>query len=268
MATVTGGDGDDPVRHPARRSGRLLDALGAGSGIVCAVGAGGKKSVLGQLAREHPGRTALTATVYTTFPADLSVTGIIDEEALLPQRVMAAARGRSVAYACPSTKNGRHSGVSPGTIRSIHQQGGFEATLVKADGARMRWIKAPAEREPVLVPGADLVIPVVSARAIGEPLGERVAHRVARVAAAAGLDSGATLTPDAVARLLASADGGLRGVGDARVVPVINMVDDAGREALARDTACAALAITDRFDRVVLCCLRRPDAPVVLIVNR
>ena len=246
----------------------LLDALQAHEGIVCAVGAGGKKSVLYQLAREHPGRLALTATVHTTeFPADLGVDQVIDEDANLRARVLAADPSRSVAYACPSSKPGRHAGASPETIRAIHDAGVFAATFVKADGARMRWIKAPEADEPILVPGADTVIPVVSARAIGEPLSERVAHRIDRVAEVTGTAPGELLTPEAVGRLLASEHGALQHAGDSRVAPVINRVDKEHKEDLARAAASAAIAMTSRFDRVVLWCLRRPDRPVVAVVT-
>jgi probable selenium-dependent hydroxylase accessory protein YqeC len=247
----------------------LIDALGAREGIVCAVGAGGKKSVLYQLLREHPGRVALTATVHTTeFPAELAVQRIVDQDAKLRADIRTGDPRRSVAYACPSSKPGRHAGASPATIRAIHDEGGFAATFVKADGARMRWIKAPSPDEPVLVPGADIVIPVVSARAIGEPLGERVAHRVERVAAVTGVSPGEPLTPDAVARLLTSEQGALQHAGTARVAPLINMVDNDHQEEDAQAVASAAIAMTARFDRVVLCCLRRPEKPVVAVVTR
>ena len=246
----------------------LVDALQAREGVVCAVGAGGKKSVLYQLVREHPGRVALTATVHTTeFPDDLAMQQIIDDDANLQDRVGAADRAGSVAYACPSSKPGRHAGASPATIRAIHDGGGFVATYVKADGARMRWIKAPSPDEPVIVPEADTVIPVVSARAIGEPLSERVAHRVDRVAAVTGVTPGETLTPEAVGRLLASEQGALQFTAAARVAPVINMVDNEHQEEIARAAASAAIAMTSRFDRVVLCCLRRPERPVVAVVT-
>ena len=245
----------------------LIDGLGAPEGIVCAVGAGGKKSVLYQLLHEHPGRVALTATVHNTeFPADLDVQQIIDDDENLRARVQHEARSRSVAYACPSSKAGRHAGASPATIRAIHDEGGFAATFVKADGARMRWIKAPSPEEPVLVPNADIVIPVVSARAIGEPLGERVAHRVDRVAAITGVAPGQRLTPEALARLLTSEHGSLQGAGGARVAPVINMVDNEEQEEKARAAAEAAISMTSRFDCVVPCCLRRPEKPVVAVV--
>ena len=246
----------------------LIDALDAREGIICVVGAGGKKSAIYQLAREHPGRLALTATVHTTvFPDDLGLQTIIDDDANLTARVAAADPERSVAYACPSNKPGRHAGARPATIRAIHDAGGFSATLVKADGARMRWIKAPEADEPIVVPGADIVIPVVSARAIGESLSERVAHRVDRVAAVTGVAPGEVLTPESVGRLLASEQGSLYRAAGARIAPVINMVDNNGKEELARAAARVAIASTSRFDRVVLCSLRRPGAPVVAVVT-
>ncbi len=247
----------------------LIDLLAARDGIVCVVGAGGKKSILYQLVREHPGRVALTATAHTTeFPADLPIEQIVDDEATLRDRVLAFGQSRSVAYACPSSKAGRHAGVSAATIRSIHDEGGFAATFVKADGARLRWIKAPATDEPVIVPEADTVIHVISARAIGEPLSERVAHRIERVEAVTGVAPGMPLTPEAVGCLMASEEGALYRTGGTRVVPVINMVDDARQEQLARAAASVALAMTSRFDRVVLCCLQRPSEPVVAVVTR
>lgn len=247
----------------------LIDILEARDGIVCAVGAGGKKSVLYRLVCEHRGRVALTATVHTAeFPADLPVEKIVDEEAVLRDRILGCEPTRSVAYACPSRKDARHAGVSSATIRSIHEECGFAATFVKADGARMRWIKAPSESEPAVVPEADILIPVISARAIGEPLGERVAHRIDRVEAVTGLVRGMPLTPEAVGRLMTSEEGMLKASADTRVAPVINMVDDARLEEMARDAAAAAIAMTSRFDRVVLCCLRRASEPVVAVVTR
>jgi probable selenium-dependent hydroxylase accessory protein YqeC len=246
----------------------LIEALDARAGIVCAVGAGGKKSVLYQLAREQADRFALTATVHVTeFPDDLPVEQVVGEDTAMKDAVLASS-ARSVAYACPSNKPGRHAGVSAATIRSIHEAGRFDATYVKADSARMRWIKAPADGEPMLLQDADLVIPVVSARAIGEPLSERVAHRLERVAAVTGVAPGSPLTPEAVARLLVSEVGALKGTVGARVAPVINMVDNDSQQQMALAAAEAAIALTSRFDRVVLSCLRGPSVPVVAVVTR
>jgi probable selenium-dependent hydroxylase accessory protein YqeC len=248
----------------------LLELFGADRGIVCAIGAGGKKSTLYRIAEAHDGPWALTATVFTTtFPEMLNLTAVVqDADSLAGAVLAAAAKHRRLGYARPSDKPGRYAGVDPDLIREIHHQAGLALTLVKADGARMRWLKAPKEGEPVLPAGCTTVIPVLSARALGEPLSPRTAHRPERVAAVAGVHEGDIVTPAHLARLLIADAGLLQGVGDQQVVPVINMVDDDAREALARQAAIAALEQSDRFDRVVLACMRRAGNPVVAVVGR
>ena len=250
------------------RAESLLDLLGAREGIVCAVGAGGKKSVLQYLAARHPGRVALTATVVTThFPESLGFDVVVAPDAELPARVASLDGARSVAYACPLDKPGRHGGASPEVVARIHREQGFAATYVKADGARMRWIKAPDAGEPVLPPGCGRIIAVVSARAIGEPLGERVAHRLGQLQAVTGLAPGETIRPLHVARLLASPAGLRKGAGLCPVAAVINMVDDPGRESLAREAARIALELDPAIGQVVLTSLQREDEPVVAVVR-
>ena len=98
---------------------KLIDALGAHSGIVCAVGAGGKKSVLYQLAREHPGRYALTATVHTTvFPDDLSVDPAIDDAAALRERVLSVDK---IGYSHRSFL-GYHQSLGTGTPQQLRDE--------------------------------------------------------------------------------------------------------------------------------------------------
>jgi probable selenium-dependent hydroxylase accessory protein YqeC len=246
----------------------LLDLLDARTGIVCAVGAGGKKSVLYHLATRHPGRVATTATVVTPhFPDALGFGVAIAAGDRLFERVAALDPQRKVAYACPSDKADRHAGVSPALVERIHRELAFDATYVKADGARMRWIKAPAPDDVVLPPSCRTVVAVVSARALGQPLGTRVAHRIERLSAVTGLAPGGIIEPLHVARLLASPHG-LRPGGARRVVPLINMVDDPEREALARAAAEAALELDPALGYVVLASLQRADAPVVAVVRR
>lgn len=247
----------------------LLDILAARSGLVCVVGAGGKKTTLYRLAAEHPGRVGITATVHITrYPRRLGAYEVIEEEseALAAVRA-AAAEHRVVAFAGPSRKRGRYSGYDPALVARIHAAAGFDVTLVKADGARMRWIKAPNPDEPRIPQEATTVIPVVSARALGEPLTDRIAHRVERVCAAANALPGERLTPQHLGHLLASERGALQGVGAAEVVPLINMVDAPELEAPAREAAVHALALSDRFERVVLASMRK-SAPLVAVVGR
>lgn len=247
----------------------LLDLLCARSGTVCAVGAGGKKTTLYHLAVLHPGRVGLTCTVPNAhFPCSLGAHVVIAEATELRSHVVEAATAhRLVAFAHPSDKPGRFGGVAPDLVAEIRQAADFDLTLVKCDGARMRWIKAPEAQEPVIPEGSTTVLPVVSAKAFGAPLTESVAHRLSRVEALSGAEYGDILTTEHVARLLTHEDGALKSTGDAAVVPIINMVDNSDLEAQAREAAQVALELTGRFERVVLTSHLQP-ARLVDVVSR
>lgn len=247
----------------------LLDVLGARRGVVCAVGAGGKKTTLYRLLRAHPGHAAFTSTVFTrTFPEDLPATPVVAAPDAVVEAALAAARVHAkVSYATPSDKPGRLAGLAPADVARCHREGHFDATFVKADGARMRLIKAPDPHEPNLVPGAATVLAVVSVRVVGLPLTSRCAHRPECVAAVTGAAAGEVLTPLHLARLIASPDGLLRGVGAARVVPIINMAESGRERAAAREAAHIALDLSERYAYVVVAAMHS-DPPAVDVVAR
>ena len=247
----------------------LIDTLNARSGMLCTVGAGGKKTTLYHLAGLHPGRLGITSTVPVAhFPAALGVHEVIAGRDEIVERVVeAATEYRVIAFAHTDVKKSRYGGVDPRTLAKIQREAGFDVVLVKADGARMRWIKAPRDGEPHIPDGTTTVVPVVSARAIGEPLSDKVAHRIDQLEAVTGAKRDEAIAPEHIARLLTSDDGALKNVGEALVVPVINMVDDEEFEELAVGAARSALSLTDRFDRIVLTSNRRSD-PLVRLVER
>ena len=247
----------------------LLDLFQARRGVICAVGAGGKKSTLYNLVARHPGRVALTATVFTAhFPDHLGLTSVIAEESELPARLASLAEMDRIGFAAPSGKPGRYGGIAAEMVSRLHVDTGREATFVKADGARRRFIKAPKEGEPVLPADCSTLICVSSARALGRPLSDKIAHRLEHLSAVTGLQIGAIVEPQHLARLLVSEAGLLKGSADRGVVPVINMIDDADKERLAREAARLALAETDRFDKVILASMRTTEQPVVAVIER
>jgi probable selenium-dependent hydroxylase accessory protein YqeC len=247
----------------------LVSLLGATEGVVCCVGAGGKKSTLYRLAAAHPGRVGITATAHIEyFPRDLATASVVAEgDALLTGVAALSAQHRVIAFARPCALPGRHQGIKFAELDAFQAAGRFDLMLVKADGARSRILKAPDAHEPALPPQARTVIPVVSIHAVGKPLSDRIAHRPEQVSAVAGLALGDIVQPTHLARLLSSEDGALRGVGTARVVPLINMVDDPALERLAVQAAEEALAATARYDYIVLASLRH-SMPVVRVVHR
>jgi probable selenium-dependent hydroxylase accessory protein YqeC len=251
----------------------LREVLHAGRGMVCAVGAGGKKSTLYRLAEAHrllgSARVALTATVMVASPPS-SLFGeplIGSGDALIEALARAVAERRLVAFAGPSSKPGRLGGIAPELVASLHARYGFTVTLVKADGARMRLIKAPDEDEPLLPPDTATLLPVVSARAIGRPLNPGMAHRPERVSWVTGAAPGEVLAPIHLARLLVSETGALHKAGGARVVPIINMVEDQPTREAAREAAHHALAMTRRFEQVALTAMTA-EHPLVEVVTR
>jgi len=254
---------------PHRPHFNLVEALCATRGIICVVGAGGKKSTMYRLAAEHEGRVGITSTVVIPpFPDTFTGARVIAEESrLTPAVIESARRERTVAYALPMVKPERLGAVAAARITHIHAAAHFDVTLVKCDGARGRLIKAPGPEEPVIPASAATVIPIVSARAVGKRLSERIAHRVAQITAVTGARPGDIITPMHVARLLASTDGALKNVSEASVVPVINMVDNRMLDAAAREVAEIALDLCDPIQRVVLTRMRLPE-PVIEIVVR
>ncbi|WP_276257636.1 selenium cofactor biosynthesis protein YqeC [Haloglomus litoreum] len=233
----------------------LVEAL-AVDGLVCVVGAGGKKTSLYTLA-DRLDRAVLTATTrIPAFPEHVSRLIESDDpiaalRATAPYDPVDWPLGLVPGWA----DDVRYEGYDAGTVAELARAAAerdVDATLVKADGARGRWLKAPADHEPVVPATADTVIPVASARVVGEPLDEAHVHRPERVAAVTGREVGAELTADDVATVLASADGGLRNVpGEATVVALVNMVDDDALRATAEEIAGGVLARTDRVARVV-----------------
>ncbi len=245
-------------------AGGLIDVLAAGSGIDCLVGAGGKKSTIYRIVSQATGRVAGHGAY-----AAVSVWRRKRAPAVeLRSRVAGASASRIVAYACPSDKKARLAGVDPDLVMDIHQSCGFDITLVKADGARLRRLKAPGSHEPAVPARFATLIVLVSVHAVGEPLDEIVAHRPEVVAALTGAEPGRRITADHVARLLTHPQGGLKHAGRAdRVVPVINMVDTHAQKYTARLIADQVLQRAPGLDRVVLARMVSED-PVVEVLRR
>lgn len=246
----------------------LIQLLNAEQGIVSCVGAGGKKSTMFRLAELHPGRVAITATAHIEFfPNSLKATSYIGDEPALLKAIEEDTQSNTIAFAKPSSRFGRRAGIDCDAVKQFFQVGKFDLMVIKADGARGRFIKAPSENEPALSRYSDTVIPVLSAKVIGEPLNDGIVHRLDAFERVTGLAEGEEIKTIHIARLLSSEQGSLKGVGQTRVIPVINMVENAQLEQAAIQAAEQALKMTNRFDRVVLAAMKQED-PVVAVIER
>ncbi|QWC18264.1 selenium cofactor biosynthesis protein YqeC [Halorubrum sp. 2020YC2] len=241
----------------------LTTALDARDATVCVVGAGGKKSTLFALA-DQLARSVVTASVRIPIFDDRVAAVRVTEDPVTA--LDEAGDGDWPLGLVPEReRSDRYLGYDADTVADI-SDAAPGATLVKADGARLREFKAPGDHEPQIPPNADVVVPIVSAHVVGEPLTEDLVHRPEEVAAITGREVGSEIRPVDVATVLASPAGGLKGVpSGATAIPVVNKVDDEADAAAARAVA-REIRFRANVPRVLLTRLIADD-PVVEVVE-
>ena len=246
---------------------RLAQALALTDGdLVALTGAGGKTAALFRLADDVVERGGRVITTVTTRLA-------ADQLTRAPHHLSAFAANRAALTAAlnkyahvlvtgPVDQTlGKAAGVTAGLVAELHQLPDLAALLVEADGARQLPFKAPAAHEPVIPEAATVVLVVAGLRVLGQPLTDQFVHRPEIVAELAGARLGEPVTPETVARVLAHAAGGLKGVpAGARVCVLLNQIETDEELALGRLIAARILLLTGRVERVLLGSARRPQA--------
>lgn len=250
----------------------IVEALDAQSGVVCTVGAGGKKTTLYTLAErtanDGEGRPVVTATVrIPIFDSHVERVVVTDDPVSAVKRSAERSGSGAVGLVPERERTDRYRGYEPAVVDELAAIPRADPVLVKADGARTRLFKAPADREPQIPESADTVIPVASARVVGKSLSAEHVHRPERVAAITGRRIGETVRADDVAHVLADDRGGLKGVPDeATIIPLVNMIDDESLRAIGAEIAAGILERTDAVSRVVLAQMTADD-PLVAVVE-
>jgi len=237
------------------RSASLTVALGIerSPGIVAIVGGGGKSSLMFALAGALPGRTVMTTTT-RIFAAQMDLAPEVCTLSDPSWRERLDSFDSSLLVV-GSVEGDRAVGVPHELPAELSAHARVDQVVVEADGSRMRPVKAPAAHEPVIPDATGLLVAVAGIDALSAPIGE-VAHRPERVSAITGLTPEQTLTPDALARLLTSPQGGMKDVpASARVAVLINKVEsDAQRDAASR--VARAILREPRVERVAIGALR------------
>ena len=244
-------------------NGNLIQALSAREGdVICFVGAGGKKTTLYAASRQYRGRVAITSTSHMFQYDDRFVNRVIDDY----RGTWVDDQSRVVAFSGKTDTPNRVGGLTADCIKNIWQSRQFGLILIKADGARSRLVKAPAAYEPLIPSFTNLVVPIASAQILGQHLATSIAHRPELLSMIMGLDMGDKILPVHLAQLLSSEMGSLKNAGNARVCPILNMVDNSDTLTLAIETARIALTLTKRFDQIILAEMRH--SRIVEIISR
>ncbi len=218
--------------------------------LVNFVGGGGKTRLILALASEYSGAHAVLYTTTTRIhpPEVTDGLALISSDNVNLLRLLLARIGRHCF-----DHTGRFAvtrlQMKPGLLRGVPvdfcggvDRDSFPLILNEADGARGMSLKMPRDDEPVLMTGADYLVPVIGLDCLDRPLGPETLFRWEIASARFSLKAGAILTPDTAAGLLMHRSGVCRdwqkGV---RIVPYINKVDSESDEPAARALALALL---------------------------
>lgn len=185
-------------------------------------------------------RVIVTTTTHIMVPGESDAESLIlsdDLNTILQQLRQRLKSQRIVAVGSRlASAEGKMKGIQPEWVDEIADRIVDARVVVEADGSAGRPFKAPADHEPVIPTAADLVVPVVGIDVIGRLCGPEAVHRPERVARIAGIAEGVPITPEIVAKVMLHPLGTAKGSpAQARVVPVINKVDDHSLLEIARE---------------------------------
>jgi probable selenium-dependent hydroxylase accessory protein YqeC len=179
---------------------------------VSVMGAGGKSTLMNRLADELIvlGRTVvLSSTTNYHRPKTLQSDQIVltrDAPDWSDTVSALARRWNRLLVLHHDLGEAMAKGIDVDAVRRLHEGIPDAIIIVKTDGARKRWFKAPNQSEPVIPPWSQLSITVVNWEILGQPLTEALVHRPERVAELTGLHLGDPVTPQAVGTVLTHPD--------------------------------------------------------------
>jgi probable selenium-dependent hydroxylase accessory protein YqeC len=211
---------------------------------VSIMGAGGKSTLMNRLADELIVRgctVVLSSTTNYHRPQSLQAEQILLTRDVpdWPEKLRTLARRwNRLLVLQRDLGDAMVKGIDVAAVRTIHNQLPDAVVIVKTDGARKRWFKAPNASEPVIPPWSQLCITVVNREILGQSLVDSRVHRPERVAELTGLNLGDPITPQAVGTVLTHPDAYAPKIpAGARRVAYISHVQSPEDLAQARDIA-------------------------------
>jgi probable selenium-dependent hydroxylase accessory protein YqeC len=214
------------------------------------VGGGGKTSLILSLLREY---AEVCSVLYTTTtrihpPAVSDGLAIIStDDASLLKHLVNRVGERFQDQKCRLVATRASAGpaflrgVDPAFAGSIEREC-FPLILNEADGARSMSIKFPRDGEPVLMEGAEYLVPVIGLDCLNRPLGPETLFRWELAAERLSLQRGEPLTPELAACILLHPAGVCKNwKPGSHIIVFINKVDLPSQDVAARALAHALL---------------------------
>lgn len=190
----------------------LIEALPISKeGVITIVGAGGKTSLLLSLAAEFRQQKRVFLLTTTTKMFFNQVRGYFP----VFTRDFECGRERVGKYLAKcgcaglfrSWRETKVDGIPPEWVDALYTSGLVRTILVEGDGARRKLLKAPGENEPVIPLSTDMVVGVLSLKAVGQEFSPRIVHRAEIAAQILGKDFGDTLEYEDLGHLAGDARG-------------------------------------------------------------
>ncbi|MDT8900518.1 selenium cofactor biosynthesis protein YqeC [Anaeroselena agilis] len=237
---------NNEVLHPVWRE--LLAGLPA-SGLVTLIGGGGKTSLMYYLVAglKAAGTVAFAATTAKLFMQEGAghrtvLVGSLAEFRRAVGELRSCPAMVTVARGLVDGAQRKLAGLAPEWLDTLAGECPAIRFIVEGDGSAGLPLKGHLPHDPVVPAATRLLIPVIGAEAVGQPLAACCVHRPARAAELTGAAEGEIITADTVAKLLLHPKGYLHNCPpEARVVPLINKAEGAAMRT-AEDLAATVLA--------------------------
>lgn len=197
----------------------MFPFLRSGKHIISLVGAGGKTTMMYELAwlcAAKSLRTLVTTTtkifepeedIYAESEADMKRLWLEGKPAVVGER------------------------TDQGKLKMLPEQDLYryikaaDIIFIEADGARRKPCKVPRDTEPVLLPESDIVLGVAGLDALGHPV-EDVCFCIEETKALLGItEEGHRMCPSDLKVILSSAQGTRKDVGERAFYPILNKCD-------------------------------------------
>lgn len=199
--------------------------------IISLVGAGGKTTLIDELAKELKSfnKRVLSTTSTQTFQLENPDYFLLEEI----KDDFKAEKGTITSYG-NHVKDGKLIGSSLEKIEDIIKRNIFDYVLIEADGSKRKPLKAPADHEPLVSNLTTITIGVVGLDSIGQELNDSNFHRAERIANIVKKEIGEKIDRQDIISLLVDNEGTFKG-SVARKILLLNKADSPSRIRVGRD---------------------------------
>lgn len=164
---------------------KISEALDLHKGdTVTAVGGGGKTTIIIKLAEELAGvgyKVAITTTVKMYLPESLMVVLSGEETDLKVAVESQLGLFNCVVVGGEVNKEGKLTALTENELAQIRSITKLDYLLIEGDGSKGKPFKAPRCHEPVVPEFSTLVLVVIGAECIDQPLSEKYFHALEQI---------------------------------------------------------------------------------------